>query len=251
MRIHGLKVLGLALLCALGAMALAAGAQAQTHTELLTAHADHNKSGGTLNPSPLTNGGTVGKFSLNLGEITLSVPITATQIGTGVLLVAGRSIEVRCTGLTLTGAAINNNTDASGAATFTGCKTFDHKALTEIATCLLKELEKITAQALVLPILHGGELFILFEPLNLVGTTFATISYKPGIGCTLPLNNPVTGSVVALVSELEGEVLGIKFSEGIQLLLGDSLAFGGFASYITAEGTVEPTEAEHKKIGVH
>ncbi len=82
---HGLKALVMGIMVVLGAMALAAGAQAQghhfellhkellhagsllTHTELLTKEANHNKSGGTLNPTPLTDGGTLGDI---LGQLS-------------------------------------------------------------------------------------------------------------------------------------------------------------------------------------
>lgn len=256
MRNHGLKVLGLALLSALGMMAfIAAGAQAQTHTELLTAHTNHNKAGGTLNPSPLASPATntPGTFLVNLGAALLAT-VSVAQVGEGVLLVAGRSLEIRCTTLTLNEGKINTSTDASGKATFTGCKSFDHKTLTELKECLLKTLETIEAKALVLPILHGGENFLLFEPQG--AEPFTTVSYKPGIGCTLPLNNPVTGAVVALVEELDAVVQTILFSEGIQLLTGDVLSFGASPSYITAKGTVQLsgphlTEPVLLKLGIH
>lgn len=248
---HGLKALVLGIVVVLGVAVFAAGAQGQTHNELLSAHATHNASGGVLNPSPLANGGTLGDFLINLGEINLTVNIAASQVGTGVLLIAGRSVEVRCTGLALNSGTINNLIDASGEAVFTGCKKFDHKTLNELTSCVLKTLGTITAKFLALPVTHGGEAFILFEPQN-AGEAFATISVKSGIGCILPLNSPVTGSVVALVDALDAVTQVIKFSPGIQLLVGDSLSVGGFPAYLTGEFTVEAS-APHtgQKLGVH
>lgn len=279
---HGLKVLVLGIMVVFSAMALAAGAQAQesheeelhvqhieklhlelltaaeklTHAELLTKLTNHNKSGGTLNPSPLASPATnlAGSFLINLAPALLAT-VAASQIGKGYLLVAGRSLEIRCAGLNLSATSkIISSTDALIEITFTGCKSFDHKTLTELTTCLLKELETIKAKALVLPILHGPkgaeEPFLLFEPHT--GATFTTVTYKPGIGCPLPLENPVTGSVTALVELLDAVLQLVLFSEGIQLLTGDVLKFGGFNSYILGLGKIELTGAHAGlKLGIH
>jgi hypothetical protein len=278
---HGLKALVLGIMVILGAMALAAGAQAQethveklhvetienthiallhtatliTHAELLTKEANHNASGGTLNPSPLAEPKTnsPGTFLISLAPVPagLNATVVATQIGIGSILVAGRSLEIRCAKLELIGAKINTTDDASGEVKFTGCKSFDHKTLTELTTCLLKELETIKATALVLPILHNGEPFLLFEP-QVAGTPFTIVKYKAGIGCVLPLENPVTGSVSALVELLDAVRQLILFSTGIQLLTGDKLAFGGFPSYITALDKFELSGPHAgQKLGIH
>ncbi len=77
---HGLKAFVLGIVVVMVAMAFAASAQAQTHVELLSAHAAHSASGGPLNPTPLTNGGTLGTFSVNLAAIgTLKVPLRSTR----------------------------------------------------------------------------------------------------------------------------------------------------------------------------
>ena len=248
---HGRKALVLGVMVVMGALAFAAGAQAQTHPELLSAHLAHNQAGGTLNPNPLIHGSgsTIGEYLVNLGPALLAT-FTAALDGNAVLLVAGRSEEARCTGLTFNGAKIDTLTDALGEAVFTGCKKFDHKALTELPTCLLKELETIRIKFLMLPILHGGEAFLLFEPLD--GISFGTISLKPGIGCTLPLNNPLTGSFTALVEELDAVTQTLLFSEGIQLLTGDLLAFGGFQAYLKATVLLALSGAHlGQKFGIH
>jgi hypothetical protein len=251
---HGLKALLLATMAAvLGTMALAAvGAQGQTHTELLATHAKHEAS---LNPSPLSSPttNTPGLFLFSGGTVLLAT-VAVSQIGTGILLVAGRSLEIRCTALNLNSGKIHTSTDGAGEATFTGCKAFDHKALTELKECKFVELETIKAKALVLPIRHGGENFILFEPLE-GAKNFTIISFKEGTECPLPLNNPVTGSISALVDPETAEKLPrrlILFSEGIQLLTGDKLAFGGFPSYIKAHGEIQ-LDGPHagEKLDIH
>ncbi len=260
---HGLRAIVLGIVV-LGAMAFAAGAQAQTHEELLKAHMAHNKSGGLLNPNPLAHQKEpLGQFLVNLGAALLATIVAALE-GTRVLLIAGRSLEVRCTGLGLIGAKIDSSTDALGEVQFTGCKVFDHKTLNELPNCQLKELETIRMAFSVLPMRHGGEAFLLFEGRALTHQEgleaglegglppFAFVSFKPGIGCTLPLNNPVSGKFVALVGALDAVTQSISLSEGIQLLLGALLNFGGFPAYYTAKVTVELSGAHAgQKLGIH
>jgi hypothetical protein len=227
MRIHGLKVLGLALLSAFGMMAFAGGAQAQE----------------------LPGASSAGTFLINLGSALLAT-VTGKQLGTGFLLVAARDLKIECSSFDIEEGKINTSTDAQGKVVFLGCISKNHAGVT-LADCQLKELETIRASALILPILHGGLTYVLFEPIP-PATIFATPSYKAGTPCTLPLNNPVTGAVTALVKTLDAVVQPLLFSEAIQLLTGDKLAFGGFPAYINAEADVELT-APHagQKLGIH
>jgi len=227
MRNHGLKVLGLALLSALGMMAFTAiGAQAQT----------------------LPGASTPGTFLVNLGTPSGNA-IVGTQLGSGYLLVAARDLKIECGSGKLDSGIINNSTDAKATVTFSECVANNHEGK-PLAGCEFKELKTVKASALALPILHGGERFVLFEPLE--GTEFTKVSFKPGVGCILPLNNPVTGSVVAKVEgELEGTVQTLVFSEAIQLLSGDVLKYGALSntSYVNATADVEVSGGG--KLGVH
>jgi hypothetical protein len=214
MRNHGLKVLGLALLSALSMMAFAvAGAQAQLPGE-----------------------SKLGKFSVN-GVAPTEDPLKGEQLGSGYLLVQARDLKIECAEGTVDSAVANNETDAKATVTFKKCVANNHKG-EPLKDCLFKELETVKASALALPVLHGGERFVLFEPLS--GTQFANVSFKPETVCTLPLNNPVTGSVVAKVGELEGTSLPLEFSEAVQLLSGDVLKYGALAntSYVNAKAHV-------------
>ncbi|HWL48865.1 MAG TPA: hypothetical protein VNT92_03240 [Acidimicrobiia bacterium] len=248
---HGLKALALAMMAAaLGTMAFVASAQAQTHTETLHALTLH---AATLNPNPLTNGGTLGEFKIGLGAALLAA-IAAEQLGEGELLVAARDLVIKCKELHLgAGSHINNSTDAKVVVEFLGCLAFSHSTLAHLTGCVTKELGTIKASALALPILHGGQLFVLFEPLE--GTQFAVVSFKPNVGCVLPLNNPVTGAVVARVDQLEAVVQLLLFDEAIQLLNGDVLKYGGLANtaYLKGHVNVALTGAPHEnlKLGVH
>ena len=227
MRNHGLKVLGLALLSALSMMAFAAvGAQAQLPGE---------SKAGTF---------TVG------GKAALLATVVGEQLGQGFLLVAARDLKIECSSFDINEGKINSSTDAQGKVTFLGCLSFSHAGV-HLKDCQFKTLETITAEALILPILHGGLNYVLFEPIP-PATIFSTPSYKSGTACTLPLNNPVTGSVTALVKTLEANPQVLLFSEAIQLLTGDKLAFGGFPAYLNATADVSASGAHvGQVIGVH
>lgn len=228
MRNHGLKVLGLALLSALSMMAFAvAGAQAQLPGE--------SKLGSvTVGGVPATE---------------LPATATGTQNGAGSLLVPGRNLKLECKTGHVSEGKINNSTDASGKVTFLECVSLDLEKGTALP-CETVGLGTISATALLLPILHGGVNYVLAEPQS--GTSFTTVEYKEGTECALPLKNPVTGSITAQTSELEGVSPTLTFSPEIQLLTGDVLRYGGFASYIHANATVKLTGAhEGKVLGIH
>jgi hypothetical protein len=241
---HGLKALVLSMMAALGVMAFAATAQAQHSTELhaLALHA------ATLNTNPLSDGGSAGTFSINLSGVLLA-ELAAKQISeTGELLVAARNLVVRCTGFSLgAGSHLNTTTDAKVNATFTGCVSLSHDTLEPLSGCEFKELGTIKAEALVLAKLHGGQLYILFEPVEKEGEdTFSVPSYKGGQGCVLPLNNPITGSLVARVDAEEAVKQLVLFDEAIQLLLGDVLKYGSALQTAYVKG-----HAEVELVGVH
>jgi hypothetical protein len=219
---HGGRVL---VLVALGAMAFfAAGAQAQLPGE-----------------------SKAGSFSVN-SETPSEDPITGEQLGSGYLLVQTRNLKIECTGATVNAGVINDATKAKVTVTFTGCVANNH-AGAPLKGCAFKELETIKAAALALPIVHGGERFVLFEPLE--GKLITVISFKPETVCTLPLNNPVTGSVAAKVEALEGETLTPIFSEAIQLLSGDVLKYGALANTSYLNGIGDAKSAVGFNLGIH
>jgi hypothetical protein len=230
---HGGRILGLSVLAVWGLMALgAAGAQAKTHEEQLQPVHVLALGKGIL---PLSSA--LGSFSVN-GGAPAGQTIVGAQLGSGYVLMAARDLKIECQGSALNSGVINNSTDAEVTVTFTGCVVNNH-AGTPIKACQFKELETIKAAALALPILHGGQRFVLFEPL---GETFTTVSFKPETVCTLPLNNPIKGSITAKVEgELEETVLTLVFSEAIQLLSGDVLKYGALAntSYLNRASHVE------------
>ncbi|HWN08233.1 MAG TPA: hypothetical protein VNO50_02995 [Pyrinomonadaceae bacterium] len=241
---HGLKALVLTVMAALGMMAFfAVGAQAQHELHLLVL-ADET------NPNPLTNGGTLGDYLINLAAALLAT-LTGFQENPGYLLVAARDLKIECATGDVNSAKIHGLTDALATVTFLNCVANNHKG-EPLAGCQFKELKTIKASALVLPVSHGGQSYLLFEPLE--GEIFTTVSFKPNVGCILPLNNPVKGAVVAKVDALDADVQTILFNSAIQLLLGDVLKYGSLSntSYVNGHATVE-LDGEHApyKLGVH
>lgn len=245
---HGLQVLVSATMAVLGVMAFAAvGAQAQTHAVKLHTAFLHNK---ILNPAPLASPSTntVGTYLVNLSSVLLA-KVAARQIGEGELLVPARDLIIRCTAFDLEEGKVSTSVDALAKGTFLGCLSLSHSSL-EHLPCTLTTLGTITASALVLPIVHNNEPFILFEPD--VGQHFTNVSYKSGTECPLPLNNPLLGSVVALIDTLDAVAQLILFSEGVQLLVADKLTFGGNTAYINGHGEAELAGTHQgQKLGIH
>ena len=224
---HGLRALGLAVLAVMGMMAFtAAGAQAALPGE-----------------------STLGTFLINLGNALLAT-ITGELLGTLSLLVAARDLKIKCTSLDVEEGKINSSTDAQAKLVLLGCLSFKHSDV-HWPECQLKTLETIRLETLIKPILHGGLTYVLFEPIP-PATILGVVSYKSGTPCLLPLNNPLTGSVAALVKSLDAVTQSLLFSETIQLLTGDALAFGGFPAYLNAEADMRLAGVhEGQKLGIH
>ncbi|HWN10399.1 MAG TPA: hypothetical protein VNO50_14230 [Pyrinomonadaceae bacterium] len=245
---HGLKALVLAIMAALGMMAFgaisASAEEPKLHEHKLVLEA------GT--PLPLASA--AGTFLYNLADPAVlvgeekSTAITGKQLVAGYLLVAARDLKIECTELDVNEGVLNSTTDGKAKVLFLGCVANNHKG-EPLANCEFKELKSVSASALVLPILHNGARYLLFEPLE--GTQFANVSFKQN--CILPLNNPVTGSVVAQVegANLDATVQTIAFSEAIQLLSGDVLKYGALSNTSYVNGKAHLEGALGAKLGVH
>ncbi|HWL48864.1 MAG TPA: hypothetical protein VNT92_03235 [Acidimicrobiia bacterium] len=249
---HGLKALVLAMMAAvLGTTAFVASAQAQTHTEKLHALTLH---AATLNPNQLSSPSTnsAGTFTIDLGSALLA-ELVARQVGEAELLVAARGLIMKCIELHLVpGSHINSSTDATATVEFLGCLPFSHSTLSALPGCGTKELGTIKAAFLILPILHGGQLFVLFEPV--AGQSTFTITVKPNLGCVLPLNSPIGGAISARVASLEAVTQLLLFDEAIQLLIGDVLKYGALSNTAYIKGHVDVELAgphEGLKLRVH
>jgi hypothetical protein len=225
---HGIRVLGLVVLALVGTMAVGAGgAQGQT----------------------LPEASALGSFLINLGSALLAT-FTGELLGPLILLVAARQLKIECMGLDVEEGKINSSTDAQAKFILLGCISFTHAGV-HLPDCLFKELGMIRLSVLILPILHGGSTFLLFEPIP-PSTILSTPSYKSGTPCTLPLNNPITGSFTALVKTLDSATQTLLFSQTIQLLTADILSFGGFPAYMSAEADFKLADhPSDKKLGIH
>jgi hypothetical protein len=226
---HGIRSLALAAMAALGVMAFGTGgAQAQA--------------------PELPGKSTAGSFSVNLATPS-GQALVGEQLGAGYLLIQARDLKIECQKGIATSGAISNATSAQVTITFEGCIANNHKG-EPLKGCQLKELETIKASALALPIVHGGERFLLFEPL--VGSVYTILTFKSETVCALPLTSPVSGSAVAKVEGgLEGEAQTIVFSETIQLLSGDVLKYGAFVNTAYLNGIADIELEGGGKLGVH
>lgn len=164
------------------------------------------------------------------------------QTEEGHLIVPERGIELTCENADATGEMVA--TEALVTVEFLGCKVFlidrfnikghEYPLKGELSSCKLKSGGTVTATAVVVPVLHDSEIYLLASPAS--GGAFAVISFQSGIGCVLPLNNPVTGSVAALIRTEPFLFQPVDFSPNIQLLLNDKLLHGVSVSYLEGSG---------------
>jgi hypothetical protein len=206
-----------------------------------------------LDSTPLESTGTSspGKILINLGSALLAA-ITGMQIGSGKLLIEGRGIEIGCDTAHVSEGKITSSSDASAKVEFLGCKTYEFGKLVQIENCILKGGTIagggiIIVKFLILPIVHNGQSFLLFEPSE--GTTLTTFSYEANKGCSMPLNNPIAGAFSARFHE--GVISTLLLSKSVQLLTADKANYAVFPLYIDAEGRLELV-GEHAgyKLGV-
>lgn len=213
---HGSKLLGIFFLTALGMMMFGAVALR----------------------AALPGESTSGKFELSEPVIS-EAEFSAAPEGVAELSVPTVNIRIKCTSSQAEGRFIAQN-EALATAKFTGCKVFETGGK-EITTChILNGTEKdvIVATARLLPILHGGELFVLVEP-DSPATVFTTIKYEKEMGCPATLTNDVKGSVTAQAPSIAKVKPLITFSEAIQKLTGDKLLYGAQEAFASGSAIVE------------
>lgn len=202
----------------------------------------------------LSNGGTAGKFRVE-GLTALSVNRTFTgqlEALTGsstvhiAFLVPALNMTLLCASMDITEGRILSETEALLEAELLGCVVLilvEGKE-SESKTCQVNE-NAIEIAVKLLPKLHEGELYLLFEgdQSSEVGTVLIE-----GAKCTLPEEFVISGSAVALVKEgsVEQVTKLYTFSEPIQLLfqvggVGDKLFVGGSEAFIDGNVTVSLT----------
>ena len=194
----------------------------------------------------------LGSFTV-AGSGALAENLTATGAGEGSvsLSVPGRNLRLECDPFHIAVANIFFRFIIV-LPIFLKCKAY---ALAEgglIEGCNVTNGGEIKASAILLPVLHGGNAYVLAEPQE-AGGNLAVVTFESGKGCVLPLNNPVKGSFVGQVtSGLESVKPLITFSQAIQELGGDKLLFGTFPAYLNASVTMELTGSHTGlKLGVH
>lgn len=216
----GIRAFGLAFVAALGLMAFSAvAAQAED----------------------LTDGGKAGSFTI-LGSAALvpGATFTGAQVGASKLLVPGRNLTIECKkGAFLEGKFLNS-TEALTKVLLLECRALVlSKETEEVAGCFITNGKDITATAIILARLHGGELFLLIHPEP--GQPLTHVTFEPNKGCALPLLNVVSGLTSALDDSPTAISHLLLFSQAIQALLGVKLLFGGFESFIDSHWTASLT----------
>jgi hypothetical protein len=118
---------------------------------------------------------------------------------------------------------------------YLNCLALSHTKGTELP-CTVHD-PKLTA--IILPSLHNGKPYIIYEIEELPASAIAFL----GGSCPLPEENPVKGSTAALVSTNNKVVNLLNFSPAIQSLLGGTLSFGGSAATVEGSATIKLTGA--------
>jgi hypothetical protein len=263
---YGLKVLGLAIVAAIGLMAFSATAALAVNLELgdkfySGEKAEHLVNSGTLSPTLLTTQAVAGK-----------------QIGAGRLLIPGKAAELVCKTGEITSATIANEYEnfltktmeagghGSGTILFKECTTEQIKEdeltgvkLTKCVPNFATTPGEITANVLLLAKKHEGVTYLLAVPKvtseatakanEALTSLFTNVKFNEN-ECALPPSVNITGSLVAKAPTLDTVkpkltikswelVAGVVKPSAEQVLLGAKLKFGANEAFVEAEAEVE------------
>jgi hypothetical protein len=192
---HGIKILGVSFLVALGLMAvMATGAQAKTP--------DFKINGTAL------NGG-------DSESITGAIPL-------GKILIPGLGFAIHCTGGKIEAAEILDGGTVEAAILFTGC-TVEGNPNCEIYEEELKTPKAILASGISELVFHGGKHYLVAE-----SASFA-ILWIHGDKCLFPLETNISGSIGVLLEEGLDNLVNQpiqELTEEEEELLGVGLFFG-------------------------
>jgi hypothetical protein len=175
-----------------------------------------------------------GQFKVN-GLTNLLALLTGQQLGESLLLIPGRNLTLKCkVGTFETGSEIINGSEALAKIDFSQCLAFQHKSPFNQIECTIDNPLVI---AKILPALHpANHPLVLIEP-DAPATLF-TILLLLGEKCPLPEENPVKGTLVALVDKNDTSEPQLLFTHALQALaetaLGDKVLFGGFPASLQA-----------------
>jgi len=199
------------------------------------------------------------KASSTLGAFTVagSEPLAGEERSVAVqqeslwrLSVPSQGVDIKCKKLEA-GTFIANSAEAYGLGFFRGCAAFESGTEKLIENCVIPN-GNIFVQGLLLPVLHNGETYVLIEPAEGLGERLATVVFKSGLGCALPLINKVEGTTAVRIDELELVKLPFATDEEIQLLAGGLLTFAGSAAYPEASSEAWLDDShEGLALGVH
>ncbi|HEY6550457.1 MAG TPA: hypothetical protein VIY71_04575 [Solirubrobacterales bacterium] len=258
---YGLRILGLAIMAAIGLMAFSASAALAVNLE--------------LGDKFYSNDEPAGEFLVNSG--TLSPTLLATQavagkqLGSGRLAIPGKSAEIVCAkGEITTGSVSNEYEDfiakkmatgghGSGTVQFKECKTEEinpttHELTKKTLTNCVPNVEttpgEVTANVLLLVKKHEKVTYLLAVPKvtseasakenEALTAAFTTMKFGPL--CSLPPTVKITGSltVKAPVADAIKPILKIdSLTKTDQELIGAKLKFGANEAFIQAEAEAE------------
>lgn len=240
---YGFKALGLSILAVLSMMAFGAfGAQAQLPGE--------SKEGLFLLLHP-------GKSFSEEG--IESVSIAAWQEAPSRIVIPGRNFALGCNSLDVEESKISEK-EGHLKGFYLNCTPWSlvtegehkYKLGNELPLCKVVEPVRLTAK--IRPVSHGGESFMVLEPLMAGGPLLLFKRSAEVLGCPFPVDTWITGAVGALIVQLNVTLQALTFSPQVQLLLGTKLLYGVFPVYMEALMTariVGPAQFAEYPWGVH
>lgn len=184
-----------------------------------------------------------GEFKVLGVPINLAVTFKGTDDDVTVFLIQGRNIDISCSEAIIEEGKFISKTEGLAKVLYGGCEVYEHNTIKK-SPCHVAPSLDITLKVILLPILHGGKLFVLLEPDG--STVFGVVTFKAGTGCALPLSTKIEGSIGSEVEEGEGVPRLLEFGEAIQKLTGDVLKFGAFDMYIKFGGLVIELSGNHE-----
>lgn len=161
-------------------------------------------------------------------------PLSASASESFALEVPWYSTTIKCSALASSSGHILKGGSSQAALKLSTCALSGPPFVTE--TCKLVEPLELSVKGSLVE--HSSSYYNLFQAAT-AGKPLATIKFKEGTECPLPLSNELTGTFVGALEATEQVKHPLTLSATVSKLFGlDSLAFGGHPASLTGKATL-------------
>lgn len=183
----------------------------------------------TIAQAALPGDSTVGKFKVLGNPVSLAVTFGGEQDGDfTIFLIQNAGIEIACGAGIAEEGKLLSSTEGLVKLLYGACDVYEHHTNNKVP-CEIIPNKQFGLKTKFLPILHGGKLFVLFEPDG--GSTFGEVTFKNNGICPLELLYSISGSFSAEVEGGEKVLRLLELNEAIQKLTGDVAKFGAYEMF--------------------